>query len=39
MTKIEILWLLIGCFFGVAIFSGFFAGIIYYLIHKYDLQK
>jgi len=37
MTKIEILWLLIGYCFGVAMLAGVAASAIYYLIQKYDL--
>jgi hypothetical protein len=37
MTKIEILWLLIGYCFGMAMFAGLTAFAIYYLIQKYDL--
>jgi hypothetical protein len=37
MTKLEIIWLLIGSFFGMAILAGLAAGSIYYLIQKYDL--
>jgi hypothetical protein len=37
MTKIEILWLLIGYCFGVAMLAGLTAGFIYFLIQKYDL--
>jgi len=37
MTKTEIIWLLIGYCFGIAMLAGLAAGFIYYLIHKYDL--
>jgi len=37
MTKLEIIWLLIGYCFGMAMFTGSFALAIYYLIKKYDL--
>jgi len=37
MTKLEIIWLLIGYCFGMAMLAGVAAGSIYYLIQKYDL--
>ena len=37
MTKLEILWMLIGYCFGMAMFAGLAVFAIYYLIQKYDL--
>jgi len=37
MSKAEIILILVGSFFGMAILSGLAASAIYFLIQKYDL--